>query len=125
MESQAVVLLDVDTLLLKPLTPLIDEILLSDKEAYYTKDWGMVNPGNKVRLAHYRPVCITNNLPLVASLLAAASLLARGEPREASFSSSRACRRLIFSNTSSSTSPSTNQGNPGGGAVALDRSGVQ
>ena len=46
--SDVVLLLDVDTLLLKPFTPLVTTLLNSPNvEAMYTKDYGMVPPGRK------------------------------------------------------------------------------
>ena len=46
--SSAVLFLDVDSMLMNPITPLVNELLSAPSvEAMYTKDWGMVQPGMK------------------------------------------------------------------------------
>ncbi|GMI17337.1 hypothetical protein TrLO_g12475 [Triparma laevis f. longispina] len=46
--SDVVIMLDLDVLLLRPLTSLINSISISPEgTASYTEDWGMVNPGKK------------------------------------------------------------------------------
>eukprot|EP00520_Triparma_pacifica_P004819 CAMPEP_0118634170 /NCGR_PEP_ID=MMETSP0785-20121206/1394_1 /TAXON_ID=91992 /ORGANISM="Bolidomonas pacifica, Strain CCMP 1866" /LENGTH=276 /DNA_ID=CAMNT_0006525107 /DNA_START=57 /DNA_END=884 /DNA_ORIENTATION=- len=47
-DSDAVLLMDIDSILLKPITPLLQTLLTTPTlEAMYTKDWGMVAPGKK------------------------------------------------------------------------------